>query len=84
MRQKDEDNKLAIVQCAQGEVGTLHDQLALQADELAWLCEAPTTSCSTSPHKGVGQTLVEEMLSSARQQLRSQHAPDLSTAHSHV
>ena len=79
-RRKEEDDELAIVQRAQAEVETLRDQLALREDELARLREAPTMSRSTSPHGGVGQTLVEEMLSSARQQ----HALDLSTAHSRI
>ena len=83
-RWKEEDDKPAVMQRAQVEVETLRDQLALWEDELARLHEAPTTSCSMSPHGGVGQTLVEKMLSSARQQLRSQHALDLSTAHSHI
>ena len=62
---KEEDDELAIMQCAQVEVETLHDQLALWEDELSRLCEALTMSCSMLPHRGIGQTLVKEMLSSA-------------------
>ena len=79
-RWKEEDDELAIVQHAQVEVETLHDQLALWEDELAHLHEALTTSRSMSPHGGIRQTLIEEMLSSAQQQ----HALDLSTTHSHI
>ena len=64
-RRKEEDDEPAVMQRAQVEVETLCDQLALRQDELAQLREAPITSRSTSPHRGVGQTLIEKMLSSA-------------------
>ena len=62
---KEEDNEPAVMQHAQVEVETLHDQLALQEDKLSQLRKAPTTSHSMSSHGGVRQTLVEKMLSSA-------------------
>ena len=65
VRWKEEDDELSIVQHAQAEVETLCDQPALQEDKVAQLHKAPTMSCSTSPHGGIKQTLIEEMPSSA-------------------
>ena len=83
-RRQEEDDAVAIVERARGEIESLRDQLALREDELMRLREdAPSSSSSSSsklPHHERQPSLNQEMLSAVRQQ----HALDLSTAHSRI